>query len=96
MNPAHKSWQRWEIDFVAEAYPDREWSVSAIAKKLGCSSSSVNNIANRIGVRRPGYKLDHARIVALREEGLSFGGIAAALDCSKGGVQRVLKVQGVA
>lgn len=96
MNPAHKSWQRWEMDFVAKAYPDRKWSVHAIAKKLGCSSSSVNNMASRIGVRRPGYKLDHARIIELRAEGLSLDGIATVMGCSKGGVQRVLKMQGAA
>lgn len=94
MNPAHKPWQRWEVDFVAEKYPDRTWDIHEIAKTLKRPAPHIYNMASRLGVKRPGPKLDHARIVELRAEGLSLTGIATVLGCSKGGVQRALKLAG--
>lgn len=96
MNPAHNPWQPWELDFVAETYPDPDWDIHQIAEKLDRDPRHIYSMAHRLGVKRPDSGLDHSRIVELRAEGLSLVGIATVLGCSKGGVQRVLKVQGVA
>lgn len=95
MNPAHEPYQKLEIDFVAETYPDANWSIKEIAEKLECSEMRVYNIASSMGLKRPYHKLDYAKIVELRKNKLSLRGIAKVLGCSKGGVQRALRIEGM-
>ena len=91
MNPAHNPWEKWEMDFVAETYPDPDWDIHQIAEKLERDPRNVYSMAHRLGVKREHTKLDAARIFALRAEGMTLEGIAQAMECSKGGVQRVLR-----
>lgn len=88
-----EAWEKWEIEFVAETYPDPEWSPHEIAHKLERDVGTIYNMASRLGIKRKTRKkLDWDRIAKLRtEEGLSHVAIAMLCDCSKGGVQRVLR-----
>ncbi|MGM0858637.1 MAG: helix-turn-helix domain-containing protein [Pseudomonadota bacterium] len=87
-------WEDWEKAFVIETYPDPKWHINDIAAKLERDPRNVYSMAARLGVKRPDTSLDHSRIAELRAEGLSLVAVAEVMGCSKGGVQRVLRIAG--
>lgn len=54
------AWEAYELQFLSETYPSKEWSVLAIAQKLDRSIGAVHQKAWELGVKRPPQAFAHS------------------------------------
>jgi IS30 family transposase len=88
---------------VIDLYVNKKMSLSLIAKKLGCSATTITRCLKRNGIKlRPysesvlGFKLDEKKVINLYiEKKMSPGSIAKKLGCSVTTITGCLKRNGI-
>jgi hypothetical protein len=68
MLSTYEPWEDYELTFLCETYPSKDWSVLQIAQKLDRSINGIHQKAFALGIKRPNRTFTHRDTPAFIED----------------------------